>query len=130
MKAYLLQNSSHALDESLENELKLKQINVERVTLPTDHEDITGIFSTREMGIIFLPSIWEDLYCVKVIDEIQTLKIPFETVIVGSAPSVQNLVLAFNNGLTAYLDSPVENDKLNRVMPRVAQRLKKKLTHM
>lgn len=130
MKAYFLQNSSHVLDENLESELKLRQIQVEQVILPTDHEGITDIFGTREMGVIFLPPAWEDLFSVKVIDEIQSLKTPFETVIVGAAPSVSNLVVAFNNGLTAYLETPVENSKLNRVISRVTSRLKKKLNQM
>lgn len=129
MKAYLLDNKSHPLDGSLEKELKKLNTRMEHIKLPGDHEEILSLFEDKEGGLVFLPEIWEDLFCVKILHELQLLKNHFETIIVGPTPSVPDLIVAFNDGLTCYLQTPVDEGKLKQVTSRGTDRLNKKLEH-
>ena len=130
MNSYLLHNDSHQLDVTLERELGKNKLYVEHVKLPADHEEVITLFGKRDTGIIFIPPVWEDLFCVKVINEIETLKVPFEIVLVGQPPSMPNLIVAFNNGLGAYLEIPVDADKLRQAILRSTAKLRKRVEHM
>lgn len=130
MNTYLLHNDSHPLDVTLEKELNRRRVHLEHVKLPSDHEETVNIFGKRDAGIIFMPPVWEDLFSVKVIDEVQTLQVPFEVVLVGEAPSASNLIVAFNNGLGSYLETPIDGDKLRQTISRAASGLRKKVEQM
>ncbi len=78
MKTYLLQNAGHSIDESVSRVLDSMSIGFDRVDLPYDHEEIIDLFKTLEAGIVILPSVWEDLLCVKILQEVTALKAPFE----------------------------------------------------
>lgn len=126
MHTYLLYNEKHPPDAGLLDGLKKKHLYTENVEFPADHEEMLTLFAKREAGIIFMPPVWEDLFCVKMIDEIQTLKVPFEIILVGAPPSIPNLIVAFNNGLGSYLETPVDDDKLDHAISRATSKLRKK----
>lgn len=130
MKIYLLDNKSHVIVPPLEKELKNLNNRIEHITLPENHEEILTLFKDKEGGIVFLPQIWKDLFCVKIIHELQTLKTPFETVLVSSSPSISNLIVAFNSGLKVILETPVKEDKLSQAISRATQHLKQKMDQM
>jgi len=126
MHTYLLHNEKYPPDAGLVDGLKKRRLYTENVGLPEDHEEMLNLFGKREAGIIFMPPVWEDLFCVKMIDEIQTLKVPFEVILVGEPPSVPNLIVAFNNGLGSYLETPIDDDKLGHAVSRTTSKLRTK----
>ncbi len=127
MNIYLLDNAEHCLDGGLESALKQAGSNVEHVSLPSSHEDIVPLMEAKGAGIVFLPPMWVDLFSVKAVQEIQSLSVPFETVIYGPEPSPTELIVAFNEGLSAYLRTPLDDDELKRVLSRTTARYKEKL---
>lgn len=127
MKIYLLQNDDHPLEKGLTAALESLSMEFKILTLPTDHGDITHVMSDLQGGVVMLPGIWTDLFCVKVIEETALLSTPFETVIVDSAPDLSNLVVAFNEGLSGYLELPVTEERLRQVISRARARFEKRL---
>ena len=130
MKTYLLQIDDNVLDESLFNILNSMSIEFETLTLPSNHQEINAIFNNLEGGIAFLPAIWKDLFCVKVVQEISLIPTSFETIIVDTAPEVSNLIVAFNEGLSAYLETPVTEEKFQLTISRVWSRFEDKNSHL
>ena len=127
MKIYLLQNKAHPLDKGLTAALESLSMEFKILTLPADHGDITHVMSDLQGGVIMLPGIWTDLFCVKVIEETALLSTPFETVIVAPEPDLSNLVVAFNEGLSGYLKLPVTEERLRQVISRARARFEKRL---
>ncbi len=127
MKIYLLQNSRHPVDESVIHVLGSMSVKFDHINLPEDHEDIIGLFRELEAGMVILPSVWEDLFCVKILQEIILLKTPFEIVIAGQVPEMTDLAAAFNEGLAAFVETPVAEAKFRQTLSRVTTTLYKKL---
>lgn len=127
MKIYLLQNDDHPLEKGLTAALESLSMEFKILTLPADHGDIAHVMSDLQGGVVMLPGIWTDLFCVKVIEETALLSTPFETVIVDSAPDLSNLVVAFNEGLSGYLELPVTEERLRQVISRARARFEKRL---
>ena len=127
MKIYLLQNDDHPLDKGLTAALESLSMEFKILTLPADHGDITHVMSDLQGGVVMLPGIWTDLFCVKVIEETALLSTPFETVIVAPEPDLSNLVVAFNEGLSGYLKLPVTEERLRQVISRAQARFEKRL---
>ncbi len=127
MKIYLLQNSSYSVDKSVARVLGTLSEEFDLIDLPLDHENIVDLFKDLDPGIVILPSIWEDLLCVKTLQEITSLKTPFEAVIAGQIPETSDLVTAFNEGLAAFLETPVPEAKLRQTLSRVKTKLYKKI---
>lgn len=127
MKIYLLQNDDHPLDKGLTAALESLSMEFKILTLPADHGDITHVMSDLQGGVVMLPGIWTDLFCVKVIEETALLSTPFETVIVAPEPDLSNLVVAFNEGLSGYLKLPVTEERLRQVISRARARFEKRL---
>jgi len=119
MKTYLMQNDDHPLDVSVINALSSMSIGFEVLTLPTNHNDVAPVLNDLEGGMVFLPGIWEDLFCVKIIREIFLMPTPFEMVIADATPEISNLIVAFNEGLSAYLETPVTEEKLQLTISRI-----------
>ena len=126
MKAYLLTDKKTKLDKDLEGKLKILEFELEKADLPEDHEEVYEYFQDKEGGLIFIPAIWQDLYCVKVVQEIVRLRGSFEAIIVGSKPTIPDLIVAFNNGLSAYLPTPLDPQELKQVITRATSKLKEK----
>ena len=126
MKAYLLSDKNSKLDKGLESSLKILEFETENVDLPEDHEAIFKYFEDKEGGLIFIPDVWQDLFCVKVVQEIVRLRGSFEAIIVGSKPKIPDLIVAFNNGLSAYLTTPLDTQELKQVVSRTLLKLKEK----
>ena len=120
MKTYLMQNDDHPLDVSVINALSSMSIGFEVLTLPTNHNDVAPLLNDLEGGMVFLPGIWEDLFCVKIIREIFLMPTPFEMVIADATPEISNLIVAFNEGLSAYLETPVTEEKLQLTISRIS----------
>lgn len=130
MNAYLLSNKSHPLDPSLGKGLKELGVHFEKITLPKDHEEVVDLLEKKQPGVAFIPAVWEDLYCVKVVQEIIRIETPIEPVIVGDAPNAANIIAVFNEGLSAYLEVPFNADKLKLILARVRKRLRNKLENI
>ncbi len=130
MKTYLMQNDDYPLDVSLINSLDSISIKFETIPLPGNHNEVAPLLRELEGGIVFFPAIWEDLACVKMVQEISVLSTPFETVIVDVAPEASNLAVAFNEGLSAYLEKPVTNEKLKTTVSRARSGLEKRISHI
>lgn len=130
MKTYLMQNNDDLLDVSLINVLVSMSIEFKELTLPVNHNDVTPFFTDLEGGLVFFPGIWQDLFCVKTLQEISHISTPFETVIVDAAPEISNLIVAFNEGLSAYLETPVTEEKLQQIISRARSRFDKKVSQL
>lgn len=127
MNIYLLDNDSHSLDGGLETALEQMGPTVEHVLLPSSHEDISSLMESKGGGVVFLPPIWVDLLCVKAVQEIQRLSKPFETIIYGPEPNPSDLIVAFNEGLSAYLKSPLDHEALKCILSRTTAHYNEKL---
>lgn len=127
MNAYLLGSDSSPLDESVAEGLQEKGVHSEALELPDDHEEVTQILADKQAGAVFLPPAWVDLFSIKIINEIENLSTPFETVITGPPPDLPDLIAAFNNGLSAFLEVPFTDDKLDLVITRLKNRLRKQV---
>ena len=130
MKTYLMYNDDHVLDETLFSVLDAMSVDFEAITLPDKHNEITSLLRDLEGGAVFLPAVWKDLFCVKIMQEISLMPRPFETVIVDTAPEVSNLIVAFNEGLSAYLETPVTEENLQLIMSRIKSRFEDKISHI
>ncbi len=130
MKTYLLQIDDNVLDESLFNVLNSMSIEFETLTLSSNHQEINPLFNKLEGGIVFLPAMWKDLFCVKVVQEISLIPTSFETIIVDTVPEVSNLIVAFNEGLSAYLETPVTEEKFQLTISRVRSRFEDKISQL
>ncbi len=128
MKTYLMHNDGHVLPETLFSVLNSMSVDFDSITLPAKHDEVLSLLSNLEGGAIFLPAVWKDLFCVKVIQEISLLPTPFETIIVDMAPEVSNLIVAFNEGLSAYLEAPVTEEKLHLIISRIQSRFEDKIS--
>lgn len=128
MKTYLMQNENYPLDGSLFEVLKSLSINFHVLALPADHNALSSIFTDLEGGVVLLPGTWKDLFSVKTVQEISSLASPFEVVIVDGEPEVANLIVAFNEGLSAYLQTPVTEEKLRQILSRTKSRFDNKST--
>jgi DNA-binding response OmpR family regulator len=126
VKAYLLADKKAKLDRDLEGKLKILEFELEKVDLPEDHEEVYEFFQEKEGGLIFIPAVWQDLFCVKVVQEIVRLRGSFEAIIVGSNPKMTDLIVAFNNGLSAYLTTPIDTQELKQVITRASSKLNEK----
>ncbi len=127
MNIYLLDNAENPLDKTLEAALEAAEVSFDRLALPTSHGAVRELVKAREGGTVLLPALWQDLLCVKIVNEIEALDMPFVTVVVGPLPSTENLVSAFNSGLTAVLETPVESTRLDQILKRVQERFNGKV---
>jgi DNA-binding NtrC family response regulator len=122
MKTWILQNASHPLDERVIEALRAEKIDFDELPLPDNHEDIQEVLAGKAGGAVLMPAIWEDLFSVKLTEEINTLDGIYKTVLAGEAPRVSNLVVAFNEGITAFLELPLAAGRLRQIMNRVRDR--------
>ena len=130
MKTYLMQNDDYPLHVSLLDTLDAMDIEFQTLTLPADHHDLSALFNGLEGGLIFLPAVWKDLFCVKLVQEASLLPVPFETIITDVAPDVSNLIVAFNEGLSAYLETPVKEEQLQLTISRAQSRFEQKISQI
>ncbi len=130
MKTYLMQNDDYPLDVSLFDTLDAMSIETRALTLPADHHDMSALLDGLEGGLIFFPAVWKDLFCVKLIQEVSLLPVPFETIITDVAPDVSNLIVAFNEGLSAYLEAPVNAEQLQLIILRARSRFEEKISQI
>ncbi len=118
MDIYLLQNKDSLLDASLSKALESMSFIFTYVDLPKNHENLIPCFGQTRGGLVFLPPLWTDLTNVKIIQELGLSKLPFVTIIAGPMPKMQDLIVAYNEGLTAFLEIPVENTTLRLMLGR------------
>lgn len=128
MNTYFIISGQHRPDPSLAAPLEACDITVEEVEIGKDAETVAALFKDRDPGFIFLPPAWEDLLCVKVINNIETLRTPFETIIADRQPAIPNLVAAYNAGLSAFVELPLNADLFQQAIIRCRARLEKKLS--
>lgn len=127
MNAYFIASGKYRPDPSLAALLEPHEITAEEVEIGQDAEAVIALFKNRDPGIVFIPPVWDDLFCVKVINNFETLRTPFETVIAGQQPIVPNLVAAYNAGLAAFVELPVNADLFQQAMIRCRARMEKKM---
>ena len=130
MKTYLMQNDDYPLDVSLLNTLDTLSIGFQSLALPADHNEVGRLLDDLEGGTVFMPAVWKDLFGVKIVQEFSDAKTPFETVMVDATPEVSDLVVAFNEGLSAYLETPVDEEKLRIAISRTRSRFEKKISQL
>ena len=130
MKIYLMQNDDYPLHVSLSDTLDAMDTEFQALSLPPDHHDLSALFNGLEGGLIFLSAVWKDLLCVKLVQEISLLPMPFETIITDVTPDVSNLIVAFNEGLSAYLETPVKEEQLQLIILRTRSRFEKKISEI
>ena len=130
MKTYLMQNDDFPLAVSLFDTLDAMAIEYQILALPADHHDLGTLFNGLEGGLVFLPAIWKDLFSVKLVQEISLLPVPFEPIITDVTPDVSNLIVAFNEGLSAYLQTPVDQEQLQLIILRAKSRFEKKISQI
>ena len=130
MKTYLMQNDDYPLHVSLLDTLEAMNIEFQTLSPPADHHDLSALFNGLEGGLIFLPAVWKDLFCVKLVQEASLLPVPFETIITDVAPDVSKLIVAFNEGLSAYLETPVKEDQLQLTISRAQSRFEQKISQI
>lgn len=128
MNAYFIISGEHRPDASLAPLLQAYDLSVEEVEIGDDAETVGALFKDRDPGFIFLPPAWNDLLCVKIINNIEMLRTPFETIIAARQPVIPNLVAAYNAGLSAFVELPVNADLLQQAIIRCRARLEKKLS--
>jgi len=128
MKTYLMQNDDYPLDVSLFNTLDTLAIGFQSLALPADHNDVGRLLNDLEGGTVFMPAVWKDLFGVKIVQEFSDAETPFETVMVDATPEVSDLIIAFNEGLSAYLETPVTKEKLRIAISRTRSRFEKKIS--
>lgn len=127
MNAYFIISGQQRPAPSLVAPLEAAEMSVEEVDIGQDAETVIALFKDRDPGFIFLPPAWDDLLCVKVINNIETLRSPFETIIADRQPKIPHLVAAYNAGLSAFLELPVNDDLFQQMILRCRARLEKKL---
>lgn len=130
MKTYLIQNDDYPLDASLMDALNSMSIGFKALLLPTNHNDIAPLLNDLEGGMVIFPAVWEDLFCVKIIREISPMPTPFEMVMIDEKPDISNLIVAFNEGLSAYLETPVTEEKLQLTISRIRPRFEDKIAQL
>ena len=130
MKNYLMQNDDFPLAASLFDTLDAMAIEYQTLALPADHHDLGTLFNGLEGGLVFLPAIWKDLFSVKIVQEISLLPVLFETIITDVTPDVSHLIVAFNEGLSAYLETPVNQEQLQLIILRARSRFEKKISQI
>ena len=127
MIAYFITSGEYRPDPSLAAPLEADEIPLEEVEIGRDAETVIALFKERDPGIVFIPPVWDDLFCVKVINNIETLRTPFETVIADKKPLIPNMVAAYNAGLSAFVELPVNADLFRQAIIRCRSRLEKKM---
>jgi len=128
--AYIIKAGSAVPDGGLPRLLDEFEMRVEELNIADRHDAVIPLLKEREPGLAFLPPLWEDLFCVKVINDIMTIPTPFETLIVGNQPIVPNLVAAYNAGLSAFIETPIHNDLFRQTVHRARTRLARKIADM
>ncbi len=80
--------------------------------------------------MVMFPAVWEDLFCVKIIREISPMPTLFKMVMVDEKPDIPNLIVAFNEGLSAYLETPVTEEKLQLIISLLRSRFEDKIAQL
>ena len=124
MHLYLMESATHRLDQALKNILATRNLPLSELDLAEDtHEAVRSLLIEREPGLVFMPAIWQDLFGVKTIQEIRMLPVLFETIMCGPAPEPSHLVVAFNEGVGAYLQTPATESAIDTTIRRLQKKL-------
>jgi CheY-like chemotaxis protein len=120
MQIYIFENNDHPLQAEIGNLLQAQDTPFEVLEWPDDPEIIAdSIPSTPEGGIIWLPAVWDDLKTVKCIENLLTLRAPWQIAVAGDCAETNHLAAAFNAGLTQFLPLPANREALSVVMRRL-----------
>lgn len=130
MNGYIVTNGKGRPDPSLAEVLRPYGLPLEELDVAGDHDALARLLKERDPGLVFIPPLWDDLFCVKLLNSILTLDTPFEPVIIGAAPIIPNLVAAFNAGLAGFVEIPINADLFRQVFYRAKQRLDARIETM
>lgn len=122
MNYYVVSSTEHPIDGALQPMFQSLDPAPIELELPNTHGELAHLFDGRSGGIVFLPAVWEDLYSVKLVEELDKLAAPFESIVIGSAPSASNLALLFNEGVGGFVETPLETALFRIVLRRVTER--------
>lgn len=125
--AYVVKTETSSLDKELKKLIEGRDLRIEELDIHSDHGAIINILKDREPGIVFIPTEWLDMFCVKVLNGIVTLKSQFETIIFGPTPDMSYLIAAYNSGLSAFVEMPTKKDLFAQVVTRLKNRLAEKI---
>ena len=121
--AYLVICDQSPEDKGFRKLLGKSGFEPEEVRIGSNHGAIAGLLKDREPGIVFIPAAWQDMFCVKILNEIEILGLPFETAIFGPQPEMAGLIAAFNAGLSAFIETPVNADGFAQILSRLKTKL-------
>ncbi len=127
MNAYFIISGTFRPDPSVTATLRTNDISIEEVEIQQDAEAVISLFKDRDPELIFISPVWEDLLCVKIINNIEMMRTPFETLITDRQPLIPNLVAAYNAGLSAFVELPLHDDLFQQALLRCRARLEKKM---
>jgi DNA-binding response OmpR family regulator len=123
MNYYILQNEQRPVDPDLVSGLKQCGEEVIPLALPRQLSDIKDLLQQQPPGVVCLPVEWEDLYGVKLIQHCGRVG-RVVTLMAGAVPeSLGDLVVAYNEGLTAFLRKPWTVEELSCLVRRLDDRL-------
>lgn len=127
MNVYILDNSDRPIDPELRTIVADLDAEIVAGKLPERHEEILEeVPDAAEGAVVFLPSDWTDLNCVKATQELVRNDWPVEVILVGSPPDPARLAAAFNEGVSAFLETPLEPERVRRHLNRAMNRCEKK----
>ena len=127
---YLLADNED--DFSLECRALLRELEYDWTFLesPRHHDELPKLFEKKQLGIVLLSITWDDLLCVKMVEEIASMERPFESVIISDLPNPEKLAAAFNRGLSGFLTKPLKQQETRMVLQRASRRIEDSLGRM
>ncbi|MBI3794686.1 MAG: response regulator [Nitrospinae bacterium] len=125
--AYMVNCEFASPDKELRKLIAARDMEMVDLDIGGDHEAVISLLKDRESGVVFIPTAWLDMFSVKVLNGIVSLKTPFETVIYGPPPDMKYLIAAYNSGLSAYLEMPLNKDLFTQVLNRLKARMAEKI---
>ncbi len=90
-----------------------------KLETPPAHHDIIPLLEEREQGIILIPALWEDLFCIKLLNEIRTLPHSYAKLFYGQAPEKEHLITAFNAGIDGFISLPADQERVSLLFQKV-----------
>ena len=93
------------------------------IKAPDHHDELPKILNDKNSGVVLLAITWDDLLCVKMVEEIVEMERPFESVIFSDLPTPANLAAAFNRGLSGILTNSLKPNEFRLVLQRAFRRL-------
>ena len=124
---YLLANTEEDFSLACKELLRDLDYNFAFIKSPDHHDELPKLLQDKESGVVLLAITWDDLLCVKMVEEIVNMERPFESVILSDLPTPANLAAAFNRGLSGILTKSPKPNEVRVVLQRASRRVDARL---